>query len=150
MNGDSNIITWEEVFVTGIPHIDQQHKELVSLTNELYKACLSGKESVGPAFKEIMSRMVEYVRFHFTAELQLLKRINYPDYNNHKAEHDNLVKQILTAVNEYQSGKKYAPYSFVRTLKDWVFGHIAVTDKLYSAYVAEQKSKGILSDKDLV
>jgi len=93
--------------------------------------------------------MVEYVRFHFSAELVLLKRIKYPKYDEHKTEHDSLVKQILAAVNEYQTGKKYAPYSFVRTLKDWVFGHIAIRDKLYAAYVADQLKKGALSPKDI-
>jgi hemerythrin len=44
---------------------------------------------------------------------------------------------------------KFVPNNFVRTLKDWVFGHIAVYDKLYRAYVTEQLRKGELTEKEL-
>ena len=143
------IVTWDKSFATGITCIDDQHKELVALTNKLYQACLSGEKSVGPAFNEAMHSMVDYVRFHFTFELELLKRIQYPSYNDHKSEHDYLVKQILAAVEKYETGRKYVPHDFVRTLKDWVFSHIAITDKLYAAYVVGQLKKGLLSARDL-
>lgn len=147
MSKKNTIVTWGENFATGIPLIDKQHMELVNLTNLLYQACLAGEHKT--AFKDAMSMMVDYVRFHFTAELELLKRINYPGYSEHKAEHDSLVKQILEAVQEFKAGRIFVPHSFVRTLKDWVFGHIGFTDRKYSKYVAEQKSLGLLSDKDL-
>ena len=150
MSENSIIVTWEEHFATGITFLDNQHKELISLTNSLYQACLSGDESVGVAFKEAMGKMVNYVRFHFSAELDLLRKIKYPAYKNHKSEHDYLIKQILNAAKEYDKGKKFVPHQFVRTLKDWVFSHIAFTDKLYSTYVAEQVQKGLLNTKDLV
>ena len=144
MADKNTIVTWSKNYATGVEVIDQQHRELVSLTNLLYQACLAGEQK--SAFKDAMSMMVDYVRFHFTAELELLKRINYPQYNEHKAEHDALVKQILEAVQEFKAGRIFVPHTFVRTLKDWVFGHIGVTDRKYAKYVAEQKSKGLLSD----
>ena len=145
----SEIVSWSDKYATGIELIDKQHHQLVDLTNELYRACLSGGEERLTVFKDAMSRMVEYVRYHFTAELKLLDAIKYPDYNNHKKMHDDLVHEILTASNTYDDGKKFVPNHFVRTLKDWVFGHIAVYDKIYAAYAAEQRKKGLLTDKIL-
>ena len=92
----------------------------------------------------------QYVRFHFTSELELLKKINYPKYSDHKSKHDILIKQIFAAAEEFNTGEKFVPNHFVRTLKDWVFSHIAVEDRIYADYVAVQKNKGLLSDKDLV
>ena len=139
-----DIVTWTEKYATGVKLIDNQHKELVNLTNKLYHACLitNGEE----AFKDTMSSMVDYVRFHFNAELELLERINYPNIAEHKKEHEVLTKSILNAVRDYTDGKKFVPNLFVRTLKDWIFGHIAFSDKLYAAYIADQKKKGLLSD----
>jgi hemerythrin len=145
----SEIVIWEDKYVTGIELIDNQHHQLVNLTNELYIACLAGEDVLNTVFKDAMSRMVEYVRFHFSAELKLLNAINYPDYQNHKKMHDNLIHDILDAAKDFNDGKKFVPNNFVRTLKDWVFGHIAVYDKLYSAYVSEQIRKGILTEKEL-
>ena len=149
-SADVSIVSWESSFATGIELIDDQHRQLVDLTNELYKACRAGNNALQTAFKESMGKMVAYVRYHFSAELELLQCIKYPDYSAHKKEHDDLIKKILEAAQDYDSGKKFIPNHFVRTLKDWVFGHIAVTDRLYSLYVADQKKKGLLSDQDIV
>ena len=142
---DIEFVKWEDKYVTGIKLIDSQHRELVILANQLYQACCGGNEEVGTVFKDSMSRMVEYVRFHFGAEQSLLERINFPYHREHKAKHDALVKKILAAAMDYNEGKKFVPNQFVRTLKDWVFGHIAVEDKIYAAYAREQTKKGLLT-----
>ena len=144
---DVAIVTWDEKYATGVVLIDNQHKELIELINQLHNACLAGGETVGTTFKEAMSRMVEYVRFHFGTEQELLQRIKFPDIHNHKKQHAALIKSILEAAKDYSNGKKYVPNTFVRTLKDWVLGHIAVYDKAYALYVADQRRKGILGDK---
>ena len=145
--GDTNddiIVSWSDLYATGIAQIDKQHKELVSLTNQLYQACLEGKPEA--AFKEAMSRMVEYVRFHFTEELRLLEEIKFPKFSEHKRQHDTLIIEILEAVKEFNDGKKYIPNNFVRILKEWVFGHIAISDQTYATFVAEQRKNGLLAD----
>ena len=146
---NSEIVIWSEKYATGVELIDGQHHQLVELTNQLYIACFADDDVLQVVFKDAMSRMVKYVRFHFNAELKLLHAIDYPDYNNHKKMHEDLVKNILEAVKDYGEGKKFVPNNFVRTLKDWIFGHIAVYDKIYSAYVMEQIKKGDLSLKKL-
>ena len=138
-----DIVTWEEKYATGIELIDVQHRELVSLINELFRACRMGNEVTGFVFKEAMSRMVEYVRFHFSAEQKLMERINYPERHDHQKRHESLIRDILAAAKDYNEGKKMVAHQFVRTLKDWVLGHIAVHDKIYAAYIMELKKKGL-------
>jgi hemerythrin len=147
--GGKDMVVWDEKYATGIVLIDSQHKELFSLTNELFQACLGGEETLKGVFKETMERMVNYVRFHFTAEQELLQRVKYPDYHEHKKQHDILVRDILEAVKGYSGGKKFIPNQFVRTLREWILSHIAVRDKLYAAYIAAQKKKGLLSDREI-
>jgi len=149
ISNNTDIVVWDEKYATGIPLIDSQHKELFSLTNELFRACLGGDIALQGVFKETMGRMVDYVRFHFSAEQDLLQKINYPDYQEHKKQHDTLVVKILEAVKEYSEGKKLVPNQFVRTLKDWILSHIAHYDKLYASYIAAQKKSGLLSDKEV-
>jgi len=144
-NDSTMFVAWDEKYSLKIKPIDNQHKELIKLTNELHKACLSRNEEVKTAFKDAMSRMVEYVHFHFGREQELLQRINYPDYPNHKRQHEALVKDILIAAKDYNEGKKLVPNQFVRTLKDWIYSHIAVYDKLYASFIDDQIKKGLLS-----
>jgi len=93
--------------------------------------------------------MVEYVRFHFGAEQVLLQRIKYPDYQEHKKQHDILIRDILEAVNEHNKGEKFVPNQFVRTMRDWILSHIAIADMQYVLYIADQKKKGLLSDEQI-
>ena len=149
-NDKLTLVTWSDKFATNIDLIDKQHRELVNLTNRLYQTCLSRNENaVKEIFKEALSRLVEYVKFHFNAESELLKRINYPEHLSHKKMHDELIENILKAVQDYNKGKQYVPNTFVRTLKEWVFGHIAFHDKNYALYIADQKRKGLLTDQQI-
>lgn len=145
-SSSKDIITWGPKYATGVSSIDKQHKELVDLTNKLYHACLNRNEDVDATFRDAMHRLVEYVRFHFSDEEILLKRIQFPDYIEHKKEHEKLILEILDASKNYGAGNKFVPSQCVRTLKDWIFSHIAVSDKVITAYVREQKKKGLLTD----
>ena len=147
--GDSqdSIVKWDNKYTTGIELIDTQHKELVALTNMLFRACLSGQED--SVFRETMTRMVAYVRFHFETEQQMLEGLGYPDYLNHKQQHDSMIKTILDAAKDYKEGKQFVPNKFVRALKDWIFGHIAIFDKAYAVYIAAHKEKGLLTDQQI-
>jgi hemerythrin len=64
-------------------------------------------------------------------------------------QHDTLVRKILETVKDYDEGKRFVPRHFVMTLKDWVFSHIAISDKMYADYFAEQIRKGLLSVRQL-
>jgi len=145
----SAIVIWDGKYNTGIELIDGQHYELIILTNKLYNACFEDDDELKTVFKSAMSSLVGYVRFHFDAELRLLNAVNYPDYLSHKKMHEDLVKNILEAVQDYNEGKKFVPNNLVRTLKDWIFSHIAVYDRMYSIYVMNQIKNGALSVKSL-
>ena len=139
-NNSPFIVVWDDKYATGLEPIDTQHKKLLDLTNELYQACLvNDKTTVDTVFKDAMSRMVEYVRYHFGIEQEILKRVNYPEYTEHKNQHETLIKQILDASKDFTEGKKFVPNNFVRTLRDWILGHIGFYDKRYAAYIHEKK-----------
>ena len=146
---NSIIVSWSDSLATGIELIDDQHKHLVALTNELYQACLLGGDKLETVFKETMSRMVEYVRFHFATEQAMLQRVKYPKYAEHKGEHDKLIKTVLETTKDYTDRKKFVPNNFVRYLKDWIVSHIGHADKTYALYIADQVKKGLLSNKDI-
>jgi len=144
---NEELVVWSHIYETGVVLIDEQHKELLNLTNRLYKACLDGDGHT--MFREVMHHLVDYVKFHFSAELKLLEKVNYPNFQEHKKEHEDLARNILDAVRNYDEHKKLMPNAFVRTLKDWVFTHIAVSDRIYADYILNQKKKGLLSDKQI-
>jgi hemerythrin len=135
-------IEWDRRYSVGIPKIDDQHKELVRLTNELYASCMLSDEKTTAQFKTTLSSLVHYVTEHFGAEERLLQRVGYPHYAEHKKEHESFVKKMLDDMKLFSEGKSFVPNNFVRFLKDWILSHIAVSDKQYSEFLFSLKKRG--------
>jgi hemerythrin len=139
------LVEWDNRYSVGIPLIDDQHKELIKLTNNLYKSCLAGEETARVNFLVAIKGTVDYVKYHFSAEEQLLQSVNYPELTAHKKEHELFVKHILEEVQSFNGGKKFVPNLFVRYLKDWILSHIAVEDRKYAAFFLDLKKQGALN-----
>jgi hemerythrin len=138
------LVEWDDKYSVRIPFIDEQHKQLIALTNELYRACLSGGEAAKAQFKETARGVVDYINYHFSAEEKMMETIAYPEIAEHKKEHETLVKQIVEDVKRFEEGSRFVPNTFVRTLKDWILAHIAVSDTRYSEYIMGLKKQGAL------
>jgi hemerythrin len=142
---DTIFVEWDDRYSVGIPAIDNQHKELLNITNNLYNACLKGEDEARAYFREVIRAAFDYVRFHFSAEEKIMFRVHYPDFAAHKQEHEVFVKKILADVVTFEQGKTFVPNAFVRFLRDWVLAHIAVSDKKYSEYIMNLKKHGSLT-----
>lgn len=136
-------VEWKDAYSVKIPLIDEQHQELIKLTNKLYEACLEGSDAAQEYFKEVIRQTLDYVKFHFTAEERLLAGVKYPDLGVHKRQHESFVKKIAEDAKKYEEGKAVA-YVFVNYLKEWILNHIAVNDKAYSEYILKLKENGPL------
>jgi hemerythrin len=138
-------VTWEDRYGLGIPVIDEQHRELLRLTNALYDSCREGKEVAQADFKDVIHSTVDYVKFHFTAEEKIMEKVNYPESAEHKKEHESFVKKVIEEVKNFESGKSFVPNTFVRFLREWILTHIAVSDKKYAEYIQHLKKQGNLN-----
>jgi hemerythrin len=140
------LVEWEEKYSVGISLIDNQHKELVRLTNELYQSCLTGNGEAEEFFFSTIRGVLDYTKFHFSAEEKLMENVRYPNYAEHKKQHEDFVVQLLNDVKSFQEGKKFIPNNFVRYLKDWILSHIALMDTSYAKYIMELKKQGTLGN----
>ena len=72
----TDLIEWSDEFSVGIQEIDEQHKVLVGLLNQLHQAI---REHHGRATsREILGRLAEYTRTHFLLEESLMRLTHYP------------------------------------------------------------------------
>jgi hemerythrin len=142
---DKILVEWDDRYSVKIQLIDDQHKELINMTNTLYEGCLAGDEAARSYFLEAVHGTVDYVKYHFAAEEKILENVKYPGFAEHKREHEGFVKKIFEDVESFQGGKKFVPNVFVRYLKDWILTHIAVEDKKYAEYILNLKKQGALS-----
>jgi hemerythrin len=136
------IVTWQDSYSIGVPLVDEQHKQLIDLTNQLYDACRKGVEFSKPAFLKAIRGAVDYVGYHFSTEERMMTRTAYPGYPEHKKQHEDFVRTVLREVSGFTGGGEFSPESFVFFLRDWVLNHIAHTDTKMGKYLLELEKQG--------
>jgi hemerythrin len=61
----SELVTWNSTFACGVKIIDEQHKSLLNLTNDLFNHCAGNEDAEREYFKSIIMEAVEYTKNHF-------------------------------------------------------------------------------------
>ncbi len=130
------LINWDDSYSVGIKKIDEQHKGLVKLVNELHDAMSQGAAT--SVLSKVLGSLVDYTIIHFTTEEELMRTYDYPDLTRHKAEHDKLTSQVKDFQEKFGQGKSTITYELMDFLSDWLINHILDTDKKYSSYMASR------------
>ncbi len=141
-------ISWSASYSMGIKIIDDQHKGLLNLVNELFSHSTGNEAEEMAYFKEVIHQVVEYVKYHFQAEEKLMIATKFSGYAAHKKVHDAFTLEIIKSVKDFESGKRLVLEKYAYYLKDWILTHIAVMDIQYAAYfrkIATRKADGKLT-----
>ena len=134
MNEDS--VVWDDSYSVGFEPIDNQHKELVKMTNELFESCKQGAAVADKAFLHTIKGAAEYARNHFSEEDKYMLQANYPKLNEHRKLHDDFLTTVGKAIQDFTAGST-EPIGLARFLKNWLLTHIAEQDKQYAPYLAK-------------
>lgn len=131
------LFPWNSRLETGLPKIDEQHKELVRLINDLHKAM---KQKKGTAESgRILDELVKYTEYHFGFEEELFDRYNYPETGAHKKIHVDLVAKVNAFRDDFKSGRAGLSMDLMGFLSDWLRNHIMKTDKEYVSFFKDKQ-----------
>lgn len=133
------LMTWTEKLAVGVKVLDDDHKKLVDMVNQLYDAIVSGhgKDSLG----KTLDGLIEYTKSHFAREEKFFVQTGYADTAAHKQQHADLTRQVLDVQQKYKAGVSGTlSLEVMNFLKNWLVTHIQGTDQKYGPYL---NSKGI-------
>lgn len=123
---------FKEEFKTGIDFIDEQHRVLFEIADKTYN--LLKNDFTLDKYDKIVALLEDlrnYTAFHFNAEEEYMKSINYKRMFTQKVEHDAFIKRIndvdFSKIDENQD--EYI-VNILQLLNDWLTGHIFENDKL--------------------
>ena len=132
------LLTWQDKYSVGIKQIDDQHKQLINMINELNDAMLAGKGK--DALMPVLTKLANYCVSHFAVEEKLFDTHGYPETADHKDKHNKMTAKVKALIGEVQSGKSTISIEVMNFLKNWLDKHIMETDKKYGPYL---NSKGV-------
>ena len=124
---------WKDEYNIGVEIIDEQHKKLAEMIAKL-KSVLSSNEK-NRQMGETLKFLVDYTNYHFTAEEELLQRVDYPQYSYHKGLHKKFSSKITAVLMKLKKGEPVEVIDLTDFLTDWLINHILDEDKKIGDFV---------------
>ena len=129
------MLQWSDDYSIGVDVIDEQHKHLFEIGNEIYELlenylALDKYDKIAL----IVQELADYTKYHFKTEEELMISRKYPRFLSHKVEHDDFMQKIneldLEDIDKDQDKHIREILVFVF---DWILDHILKKDKLITA-----------------
>lgn len=134
-----NELNWSEDYSVGIPTIDNEHKLLVSMVNDINRILDTHQDFQIQIVNDILKKLTYCIRRHFESEEGLLLLNNYPKYEAHKAEHAILLEQLDIFEKNFKDSKKSFTEEMLFYLEDWLVRHIILHDCEFGFYFRGKK-----------
>ena len=139
VSSSAPLLRWSPSLSVGLNCIDDQHKVLVDLINELYQK-MNGN-AAQTAIGSVLTKLVNYTETHFKFEEDLFAKHGYEHIDEHMEIHRKLVAQLVDFQKQFATGKADISLELMEFLKDWLINHIKKTDTKYVPFL---KSKGVV------
>ncbi len=139
------LVEWNDKLSVGIEEIDEQHKVLVKLLNNLYAAIVQKQDA--DMIDKIIAELVQYTVIHFAVEESLMRIFDYPQYEEHKKHHKSLSSQVLDIQQKVKNREATVSMDLLNFLRSWLTNHIMIEDKHYSPYFIERGLKATWSSR---
>ncbi len=123
-------IEWNNNMSVNIIEIDDQHKKLIGIINELSESMRTGRSKV--ILGNIISDLIGYTEEHFQSEENFLEKFNCPDREKHKQEHLKFLLKISEFKSVFEEGSRHVSIEIMDFLADWFTNHILGTDRQLS------------------
>ena len=125
---------WSQEMSVGVVVLDEDHKKLIAMINELHEAMLHGRSK--EVFADILCRLSAYTVEHFTREEGFLSETGYPSLDLHHRVHEKLKADVAAIRRKFDKGVDAAlQIDTLQFLQDWLQNHILQTDKRYVAHL---------------
>lgn len=128
-------MTWGKDMEIGVNEIDNQHKKMFSMVNNLISAMERGKGKEEVC--NIYTFLENYIIEHFCTEEGLMIRHNYDEYSKMKTAHEQFKKDFSRLKKEFEAQGITSNLAgqTQQWLCDWLTNHIGNEDKKLGAFL---------------
>lgn len=117
---------WDETLSVGIATIDEHHRYLFDLINDLYDVVINklGSREVARLIKALDA----YAKVHFRSEEMMMAHYGYDGINRQEQQHHAFEAKIREFYEELHANPLVAQFDVLSYLRDWLVKHILVED----------------------
>ncbi len=119
-------VEWDEGLSVGIDIIDEHHRYLFDLINDLHDV-VSGKLGSREVARLVKS-LDAYAKVHFRAEEQMIAHHHFDGLDRQQEQHHAFEAKIREFYEELHANPLVAQFDVLAYLRDWLVHHIRVED----------------------
>jgi len=132
-----NHFDWQANYDLGIEDIDFQHHYFLNLINrlsdELKMSTSQGRRTA------LIAELNAYARFHFVSEENIMAKAGYPQLEEHRKHHLDLISQLNSNEARLQLEKSdQRAEDIVEFLQTWFINHTTGEDRLFADFYHRQ------------
>jgi len=129
-------VTWSDDLSVGVDSLDQHHRQLFALVEELPRASDIGIEAV----TGVLAQLTDYVTYHFAEEEGMMERSGFPFLDLHRHSHQTIALRVAEMTANLRQDNFGIVAEELRTfLSGWLIHHIEIEDFEYRPYLAVAK-----------
>ena len=117
------LIKLEKNITVGVPEIDEQHGQLVSLIGSLSGMCRKREKVPDINFAMMIKQNMYFINFHINYEEKLMEETVYPGLEEHKNFHKIFFKDFLKQIRAFESRDRFVPENLPGFLNEWLDSH---------------------------
>ncbi len=136
-----------EIFSTGLPVIDNGHRELVVILGNLRAAIRA--QVCRYTIENTLAFLEEYVEVHFCEEELFMEHHRYPERRLHKEKHRQFAVELGFLKEELRNirtlglrGSYELSVETIQMIADWITGHVTQDDKKLGEFLRENSDRG--------
>lgn len=128
-------IVWSKILSVGIDEIDEDHRKLVNIFNLLNHAVTEGETP--DYLAAILDELIKCTAWHFSHEERLMLKYRYDGIDEHRAEHQDLLKTAKELQQQILQADKPVAEENIVALERWLTEHIFNTDMRLGFYLSQ-------------
>ena len=133
-------IQWTNGLSVNNERIDKEHQMYFDLLNNIYAVTTQGASKERTV--RLLNEFVQFVRFHFMTEENLMIDTNYSGCNKHVMAHKYCLESIKTKMFAFRDDTVTAE-EIVDFAVEWFLMHVSAQDKQFGAFLAAQKTANV-------
>ncbi len=133
MNDIFTPIDLSDAYKIGIDSVDQEHRFLIGIYNDLVGKIDSGNAC--DLIDSVVKKLFDYADYHFASEERVMLSTGFPGIDPHRRQHESFVQTLNDLVAERGADKAADLNRLVAFVGSWIRGHILVTDKQLGEFV---------------
>lgn len=119
-------VSWDESLAVGIAVIDEHHRHLFDLVNDLYEVVAQRRGSREVA--QVLKALDLYAQVHFSAEEKMMAHYGYSGLERQQGQHHHFQKKLRGFHEELHVNPLTAQYDVLEYVRQWLVLHIMEED----------------------